>query len=176
MAITPAEIRNLKFKKKARGYDPKEVHKWLELIADEFEKLMLQNKEYEEKVKTYEEMEDLLKETILSAKESMEKLKRTAEKQAQEIIDKAKIEADKIIKEAYLKRAEIEKDCEVLKAYRDSFLHKIKAILEALTEVVDKMLRGVEITPEEYEKVGIHQFEKVEKEGSEEKENEQKVE
>ena len=49
MKITPLDIRKQSFKKAFRGIDPEEVQAFLEMIAEEFERLNLENLDFKER-------------------------------------------------------------------------------------------------------------------------------
>ena len=166
MALTPVEIRNLKFKKSVSGYDAQEVKKWLELIADELEKLIVQNQEYKERIKGYEELEDTLRATIEATKMAMERMREAAESERDAIIKSAKEEAQRLIEEARTKRAELEKEALMWQNIRDRFIAEFKALLLSYLEIIERHEKKAhEESPEDYTKISTHLLEKEEPEG-----------
>ena len=94
--LTPIDIDNEKFSRQFKGYDVTEVDNFLNRISDDYEELMLKNKELEEKVAELEEMltqyksaESSLQETLLIAKRTTDTMKKQAEEEANQIIEEA---------------------------------------------------------------------------------------
>jgi len=98
LKITPLEINKQEFKKSMRGYDPVEVNTFLEMLGNEFEKLISENKEYEKKVlqlqtelKNFKEVERTLKQTLMNVQESSTKSRENSLKEADLIRKEAEL-------------------------------------------------------------------------------------
>lgn len=94
--IQKNDILERKFNKTLRGFDPVEVRYFLEMIADEFEKLEARIIELEPIEKQLKDMkikspEDLIKE----AEQKAQKLIADAEKLASDVIGQAKLQKEK---------------------------------------------------------------------------------
>ncbi len=81
MKISPTEIRQQEFTKKMRGYDPDEVQNFLESLAEEFDKLNVENESLKtevqslsEQVNEFKKIEKNLQDTLLNAQESSIKI------------------------------------------------------------------------------------------------------
>ena len=118
MKITPLDIRKQSFKKTFRGIDAEEVQAFLEMIAEEFERLNRENFEFKERersleaeVKRYRDLEEMLQETL-----------RTAQKAADDVHENAKKEARLIMKEA---------DIVELKNQRDQFASRLGTLIQS---------------------------------------------
>ncbi len=149
MKITPVELRNLKFRTVMRGFDPKEVQAYIDACTKEIERLLLENKEYSEKLEHYQKIEDTVKETLVTAQEATKQLKESAEKEAKVIIDGAK-----------QKKKEIEFEYASLVSKREVFLVEFKALLESYLSLVEKKLATE--TTEDTEKSDREKTEKME--------------
>jgi len=85
MAITPVELRNMSFERKFRGYIrsmwtqllPKRQPKWKKLI-DANAELQRQMKNLEERLISYQTIEQSLKQTLLTAQQAAEATQRAA--------------------------------------------------------------------------------------------------
>jgi cell division initiation protein len=103
MKLTAMEIHHKEFHRALRGYNEEEVDAFLDQVADEVDALTkeihdLKEKfdEANERVRTYQQMEATLNNTLLQAQRSSE-----------EIIAKAGVEADTMLRDAELKSKEI---------------------------------------------------------------------
>lgn len=96
MKLTPVELRAIEFKKVMRGDDPKEVKFYINQAADVLEQLLLENKELAERIEKYEKLESVIKEAAVQSQELKKTQEEQAKKEAELIIEKAKLEAEKI--------------------------------------------------------------------------------
>lgn len=107
MRITPLDLRKQIFRKVMRGYDTVEVRTFLDLVAEEFEKLLKESMSLSERVKTldsqiqdYRRMEQALNDALLSAQKSLAESRENAQKEAELIIRDARLESGRIIQDA----------------------------------------------------------------------------
>ncbi len=86
MAITPVELRNVKFEKKLRGYNPTEVENVLNEVAAELERLIDANSglqrqilSLEEKLRHFQNLEKSIKEALMTAQQAAEEKRKAAD-------------------------------------------------------------------------------------------------
>ncbi len=127
MKLTPVELRAIEFKKAMRGDDPKEVKFYINQAADALEQLVLENKELAEKLEKYEKFESVIKEAALQSQETKKTQEEQAKKEAELIIEKAKLEAEKI-------RGGLTD----LQNKRDLFFAEFKARLNSYLSLIEK--------------------------------------
>ena len=91
--LTPLDIHNKEFSRGFRGYDEDEVNEFLDQIIKDYEMLIREKKQLEEKVAELTEklnyfsnIEETLNKSILVAQEAAEEVKRNAQKEAKLII------------------------------------------------------------------------------------------
>lgn len=96
MTLTPMDIHNKEFSTKLRGYDSKQVDGFLDRIVDAYGDALDQivdlkneNVELKKKVDKFEKVKDSINESLISAQENAEEIKKRTNKEAQEIIQKA---------------------------------------------------------------------------------------
>jgi len=143
VSLTPLDIHNKEFSRSFRGYDEDEVNEFLDQVIKDYENLIREKKDLQEKVETlnerlqqYADIEETLKKSIVVAEQTAEEVKRNANKEAQLIIKEAEKNADRIINEALSKSRKVAVEIEELKkqaaVYRTRFRMLIEAQLEML--------------------------------------------
>lgn len=162
MKLTPIDIRKWEFKKGVRGYDKYEVQAFLELAAEEFEKLLQERREFEQKskrlekeIEEYRRVEKSLQDTLISAKETTDKSMQNSRKEAELIVGDAELQADKILDSARKKVSKIEDEITRLTVLRNSFAVKLKGLLNSQIELLELF---DEVDTDEREKVVKKEF------------------
>jgi cell division initiation protein len=175
MKITSWEVKNQKFRKKFKGYDPVEVDSFLEILAGDIEEgtkeiNLLKDKitTLENKLSEYQNMEQTLQNVILTTQKTAEELKKNAEKEAELLIREAKLKSERLLEESNLKLSDLKRGISELRGLKDGYLLRLRTILEMHKNLLDgfekdepppKMEKRKELTDEEMEKV-ISQFKK----------------
>ncbi len=138
MRITPLDIQQKQFPVRFRGFDMEEVYAFLEVIREEMEDLIRENASLKEQLhrteaqlQEYREMENTLRETLLTAQQLVEDYKTNARKEAELIIKEAEMKADAIIKEAQEKVIKIHEDIVDLKGIRRHFKEELRRLIES---------------------------------------------
>lgn len=116
MPLTPLEIHNKEFSTRMRGYDQDEVNEFLDQVIRDYELIIRQNKEIEdeleitnEKLSTYQEMQESLNRSILVAQDAADRLKENTELEVEAIKSEAERYVEKVKQEADNYAAEKEK-------------------------------------------------------------------
>ena len=107
MAITALDIKDKQFTTKFRGYNEQEVDEFLDIIVDDYEDLVRDNRELSTRVK---ELEEKLSQSVILAQETAEKVKASAADESANLINKANFNATHLIEEAKSKASEILRD------------------------------------------------------------------
>ena len=147
--ITPLDIENKKFYKQiVNGYNVEEVDEFLDELMIDYEKLYKENielkknaEELHNDVGQYKDIESTLQNTLVIAQKTADEVKKTAEKQAEQIIKDAELTAKEktagIENEIMLKEkelAEVKKKFEVYKAKMESLLISQLELIKDITE------------------------------------------
>ena len=137
------DIHNKEFRKSFRGYDEDEVNEFLDQIIKDYEALIRQNKDFEEKAAQLNErlshfsnIEESLSKSIIVAQETAEEVKSNAKKEAQLIIKEAEKNADRIINEALMKSRNTALEIEELKKRAIIFRTRFKTLIEAQLDML----------------------------------------
>lgn len=146
--LSVTDIRNKSFEKSARGYKCDEVESFLNTVAGDYDSLLRQADESEQKIlklvdriNEYREDEDAIKNALLSAQKQGMKIVVQAEQEAKQIVNNASIDSQKLViatKEEY--NDEIQK---LAKLKKD-----VTEFKRSLTELYNKQLRLIMEIPE----------------------------
>ncbi len=137
MKMTPLEIKEYALKKKALGFDPREVEALKELAATALEeanrqKALLEQRvrELEDKLAVHLKNEALLKEAITTTQKMSMDIKNNAKKEAELIIAEAKVRGEEIVRQARTRAKEINAEIAGLKKQRAEFEASLRALLD----------------------------------------------
>ncbi len=138
MKITPLDIRKQSFKKTFRGIDAEEVQAFLEMIAEEFERLNRENFEFKERersleaeVKRYRDLEEMLQETLRTAQKAADDVHENAKKEARLIMKEADIRGNRAIEKARNHVQMIRNEIVELKNQRDQFASRLGTLIQS---------------------------------------------
>jgi len=144
MKLTALEIKQQKFERSLRGFDPAEVQAFLSVVSSEWEHMVAHNRELEnqiqemrEKLDHYRKVEEALHETLQTAKESAEQRINGAKAEARNRIQKAELEADSIVNEAQQQRQAIRQSTLRLLDRRDEIIRGIRSYLDLAQESLE---------------------------------------
>lgn len=152
MKLTPLDIHHKEFHRAIRGYNEEEVDKFLDEVAEEFERVFKESielKEQLEKVKQeldgYLGMEKTLQNTLLTAQKSAEDVTVHAKKEAELIMRDAELKAKEVVQEAYDLKRKYEATLSHLKQAEEDFRNKFKSMLESYMRIADSTAALAEI-------------------------------
>ncbi len=144
MRLTPLDIHHKEFHRAIRGYNEEEVDKFLDEVAEEFERVFKENidlKEQIEKAKQelegYGNMEKALQKALLAAQKSAEEITQHAQKEAELIQRNADLKAKEVVQEAYDLKHKYESTLNHLKQAEEEFRNKFKSMLESYMRIAD---------------------------------------
>jgi cell division initiation protein len=144
MRITPLDIQQKQFPVKFRGFDVEEVYAFLEVVREEMEELLRENASLKENIarmdgqmKDYREMENTLKETLMTAQQMVEEYKSNARKEAELIAREAELKAEAIVKDSQDKVIKIHEDIVDLKGIRRHFKEEVRRLIESHLRMID---------------------------------------
>lgn len=146
MKLTPLEIRKQEFKKAIRGLDPIEVQTFLEMVAEQYESILEENKstnrriiELETKLKDYQENEKNLRETLLNVQEVKKQSEESSRRQADLIIKEAELKGLEILEAARKQTRQIREEVSWLRSQKESFINRLRHILVSQIELLSVM-------------------------------------
>ena len=152
MKITPIDISSHRFAKRMRGLDPEEVRSFLNLVAGEFERLVIENNALKEELAQlksgmadFKERERILKETLLTAQKLAQDMKEEGRREAQLVIKEAEIKGGQLLDQAARKAGQIEGMIQNLRVERDSFEQRVRSAVEQHLRLLDMHKKEEEV-------------------------------
>ncbi|MBA9024945.1 MULTISPECIES: DivIVA domain-containing protein [Bacillaceae] len=143
MPLTPIDIHNKEFSKGFRGYDEDEVNEFLDQIIKDYELILREKKELEQKLNEVDDrlghfnnIEETLNKSIIIAQEAAEEVKRNAQKEAKLIIKEAEKNADRIVNDSLSKARKLALEIEELKKQSKVFRTRFKMLVEAQLDLL----------------------------------------
>ncbi|QPC46273.1 DivIVA domain-containing protein [Mangrovibacillus cuniculi] len=143
MPLTPLDIHNKEFSRGFRGYDEDEVNEFLDQIIKDYEIILREKKELEEKLYGMTErlghftnIEETLNKSIIVAQEAAEEVRRNSQKEAKLIVREAEKNADRIVNESLTKARRIAMEIEELKKQSKVFRNRFKMLIEAQLDLL----------------------------------------
>jgi cell division initiation protein len=137
MTLTPLDLKKQEFDRVFRGYDPVAVDAFLDLAAEEMGNLVTRVNALEERLRNlaetvddYRQMEQALKDTMLSAQRLADEARDASARDGELIRKEARLEADQILAEAERRRAALEQRIADLEGRERSFIRKMKSFLD----------------------------------------------
>ena len=104
MAWTAVDIRNQRFRLRWRGFDPEEVVLFLNVVADEVERLTQtirqlehDNRVLQEQLEEYRERERHIRNTLVAAQQSADRIRQQAQQEAELIVREAEFWRDQVL-------------------------------------------------------------------------------
>ncbi|MBU2522414.1 MAG: DivIVA domain-containing protein [Proteobacteria bacterium] len=162
METTALDIQQQQFKVRFRGFDIREVDKFLEQIADVFASLQQENKNLHEEIgrlklesQGCKEREETFKHAMLNSQNVLDQMKGNARKSSELIIADAEVSAEKILNRAHNRLAQLHDDITELKRQRIQIEVQIRSIIEAHSKLLEIENESMETSDEEDSKLKL---------------------
>ena len=144
MPLSPLDIHNKEFTRGFRGYAEDEVNEFLDQVIKDYEIILREKKELEEKVKMmseqmshYNSMEETLQKSIVVAQEAADEVRRNSQKEAKLIVKESEKNADRIINDALTKARKVTIEIDELKKQSKVFRNRFKMLVEAQLDLLN---------------------------------------
>jgi len=140
------DIRKKAFSTQRNGLSKTEVEEFIGELATEIENLRKERAQLTEKaeelakhLEAYEKTEQLLKDTLLTAQKATNQLREDAKKEAQLVIEKAKIDAERIKHDAEQQIRNVSDELRTLEAKRSTLSDEIAGIARTYLVMAERM-------------------------------------
>jgi cell division initiation protein len=144
MSLTPLDIQQQQFKIRFRGFDIREVDRFLEQVSESLAAMHAENKSLKEELRRlklenqgYKEREETFKRAMLNSQKVLEQMKENARKSAEIIIADAEVKAEKILNRAHNRLSQLHEDIAELKRQRMQIEVQIRSIIESHTKLLE---------------------------------------
>lgn len=146
MKLTPLDIQQQQFRTALMGFEKKEVDTFLDLLANDVEELIRENKKLEGElrkkeadIQEFRERERTLKETMLTATQITEDIKQNARKEAEIVIAQAEQQAEQIIQNAHTRLVRIMEDLDEMRRQKAQFEASLRSMIQTHNKLLDAM-------------------------------------
>jgi DivIVA domain-containing protein len=135
--LTPHDVRAQEFQRAMRGYDRHQVDEFKMRISEEFERLIREKAQLEERIRNFQEQlrafrdrERAMNDALVAAQQLRVEAKEQADAQAESIIREAKTEALGVLSRAQKDEQLVRERIEGLNRQFAAFLSNFRALLE----------------------------------------------
>lgn len=142
--LTPHDIRAHEFPRAFRGYDPELVESFRQRVSEEFERLLRERAQLEERLRGFQEQlrafrerERAMNEALLAAQQLRLDAEQQARREADGVLREARSEALQVVNEAQAEERLLRDRTEVGKRQFAAFLANFRALLERQLGEVD---------------------------------------
>jgi len=143
MNLTPLDIQRQTFSRALKGYNVDEIRAYLQLIAEEIERLIRdvdrlarENAMLREDLDEHNARERILKDTLLSAQKVSEDVKANAQKEAELIVKDAELLSERLTSQAMTRVADLERTIQDLKIERKSARNKLQTTIDTIQQLL----------------------------------------
>jgi cell division initiation protein len=140
------DIRKKTFTTQRHGLSKTEVEEYIGELATEIENLRKERAQLTEKAEeltkhlgAYEKTEQLLKDTLVTAQKATNQLREEAKKEAQLVIEKAKLEGERIKRDAEQQTRNVGDELRTLEAKRSTLSDEIAGIARTYLAMAERM-------------------------------------
>lgn len=162
MNLTPLDIQQQQFQVRFRGFDIREVDRFLEQVSEAFANVQNDSKNLKEEIRRlklenqgYKEREETFKRAMLNSQKVLEQMKDNARKSAEVIIADAEVKAEKILNRAHNRLSQLHEDIAELKRQRMQIEVQIRSVIEAHSKLLEIGKESMEALDESDDKVAV---------------------
>ncbi len=148
MRITALDIRNQVFPREFGGYAREEVDSFLTMVSEDYEELLREAQSLREhliklevQVERLSSNESILQETLTTAHRLSEDLKRTAVKEAENVIGEAEVKAEKVLDAAHRRSMRLASDLREMKYLRTRLAASIRSTIGTHLELLETLAK-----------------------------------
>lgn len=144
MKISPIDIQQQQFKTRPFGYEKAGVDRFLELLAEELERLIRRTQDLQEELARtnaslaeMREREETLKKTLVTTQRITEELKSTARREVDLMMAEAEIKAERLMHNAEERRLQLIEELQEIKRQKIDFEVGLRGLLEKHIRMLD---------------------------------------
>ncbi len=145
MRITPLDVRKQEFKRGMRGFDCDEVRAFLTTLADEYEAVLVDNKqlrervlEQDEKLAEYRNLEQTLRDTLMTAERVSQEARDNARKEGELLLQEARQRVERVLAEGREHLNELRREALAVHREKEAYLGRFRSLAEAQVHFVEQ--------------------------------------
>jgi cell division initiation protein len=155
MRMTPLQIKSHRFARQLRGYDREEVDSFLSLATDDYASVLMENESHRNRLRMLEErltelttQEQLLKLTLLNAQSMSEKLRQSAQKECDLLLNEAEFRAQRIVEAAHRRAGQLHESIREMQGLRTTLAASLRSSIATHLGLVENLMRdSIELEP-----------------------------
>lgn len=162
MNLTPLDIQQQQFRVRFRGFDIREVDRFLEQMAEALAAMQGDNKKSKEdlrrlklEIQGYKEREETFKRAMVNSQNVLEQMKDNARKSAEVIIADAEVKAERILNRAHNRLSQLHEDIAELKRQRMQIEVQIRSVIDAHAKLLKIGKESMDAMDEDDSKVTL---------------------
>jgi len=135
--LSAMDIEKQVFTRRMRGYDPDEVQLYLRAIAEEIQRITLENATFREdngtlrqRLDDFKDRERTLQETLVTAQMMSTDLKDRSRVEADLLVKEARFKAERLLEQAQDQLQALENEIGRLRLEKDAFENRLRAMIE----------------------------------------------
>ena len=143
--LTAMDVERQEFSRRMRGYDPDDVRLFLRSVAEEVERLHLENGQLREQVgmaKTaldeFRRREQMLQQTLVTAQSMTGEMKEKAKAEAELVLRRARLNSERMLQQAQDQLARLEAEISRCRLERDLFERRLRGTIEEHIALLDQ--------------------------------------
>jgi len=142
--LTAMDIERQQFARRMRGFDPDEVQMFLRAVAEEVERVNLENATLREesgalaqRLDDYKDRERTLQETLVTAQRMSTDLRDRSKQEADLLVKEARVKAERLLEQAQDQLHALENEIGRLRLEKDAFENRLRAAIEEHLSLLD---------------------------------------
>jgi cell division initiation protein len=146
MRMTPLDVQSHQFARRLRGYDADEVEAFLRIVSEDYESLVLENESQGDRIRRLERQVDelsaqeaLLKETLTSAQQMTQEMRKSAERESEMRLAEVEIRAEKILDASHRRAARLAQDIRDMRALRARLGQALRSAAETHLSILETL-------------------------------------
>ena len=162
MTLSPLDVQQQQFRIRFRGFDVREVDRFLEQLSENLNAVQNENKNLKEELRRlklanqgYKEREETFKRAMLNSQKVMEQMRENARKSAEIIIADAEVKAEKTLNRAHNRLSQLYEDISELKRQRLQIEVQIRSVIEAHSKLLELSKENMDALDANDEKVAV---------------------
>lgn len=142
--LTARDVETQDFSRKMRGHDPDEVRLFLKAVAEEVERLNLENgtladenATLRDRIEDFKERERTLQETLVTAQRMSEDMKERSRAEADLLVREARVKAERVLEQAQDQLQALENEIGRLRLEKEAFENRLRNAIEEHLSLLD---------------------------------------